>query len=293
MGTKVEYTINLLAASPNSSSFTVRCVDYWDSLRNSRLIKGNCSRTGLDNFEDSMDKKLEKEPSIEPIKRTMQMHEDVFKHQVSELHRLYRVQKMLMEELKKEPKQDRHRSSTTNSDINHSHFINPCHPTTRTTCGLNFSLQRLRDDPSSRERSGSCSGETVRMPRDFDLERPAEEDISTGISAVDEDQAEPSSQRPNRIDKMSIDGSDEDCKVELTLSIGGILGTKTSKSDLPEIGFRQPSHKKVRHLDSSASFKSDRAEDCCDPTTPMSSSSATFDQERERPHWLFQGLKLK
>ncbi|KAF5456344.1 hypothetical protein F2P56_025838 [Juglans regia] len=292
MGTKIEYTINLLAASPNSSSFTVRCVDYWDSLRNSRLIKGNCSRTGPDNFEDSMDKKLEKQHSIEPIKRTMQMHEDVFKHQVSELHRLYRVQKMLMEELKKEPEQNRHRSSTTNSDIDHSHFINPCHPTTQTTCGLNFSLQRLRDDPSSRERSGSCSGETVRMPRGFDLERPAEEDISTGISAIDEDQAGPSSQRPNRIDKMSIDGS-EDCEVELTLSIGGILSTKTSKSTQPEIGFRQSSHKKVRHLDSSASFKSDRAEDCSDPTTPMSSSSATFDQERERPHWLFQGLKLK
>lgn len=194
-----------------------------------------------------------------------------------------------MEELKKELKQDRYRSFTTNSDIKYSHFINLC-PTTQTTCGLSFNFQRLRDDPNSRERSGSCSGETLRMPRGFDLERPAEEDISTGISAIDEDQAGPSSLRPSRIDKMSIDGSDEDCEVELTLSIGGSLSTKSTQ---PEIGFRESSHKKVRQLDSSASFKSDRAENRSEPTTSTSSSSATFDQERERPHWLFQDLKLK
>lgn len=82
MGTKIVYNINLLAASPNSSSFTVRCVNYWERFRNSRL-KGNCSRTGVDNFGDPMDKKLEKQHILEPIKRTMQMHEDVFKHQVA------------------------------------------------------------------------------------------------------------------------------------------------------------------------------------------------------------------
>lgn len=80
MGTKIEYAIDLLAASPNSKSFAVHCVDDWQHLQ-IRGIKGNCSRTGVDNFGDSMEKKLENH-SIESIKRTMQMHEDVFKHQV-------------------------------------------------------------------------------------------------------------------------------------------------------------------------------------------------------------------
>ncbi|KAJ6355453.1 hypothetical protein OIU77_005945 [Salix suchowensis] len=36
------------------------------------------------------------------IKKTMQLHEDIFKQQVRELHRLYSVQKILMEDLEKE-----------------------------------------------------------------------------------------------------------------------------------------------------------------------------------------------
>ncbi|KAE8667020.1 hypothetical protein F3Y22_tig00112470pilonHSYRG00015 [Hibiscus syriacus] len=40
--------------------------------------------------------------NMDSIKNTMQMHEEMFKHQVRELHRLYNVQKMLMDELKKE-----------------------------------------------------------------------------------------------------------------------------------------------------------------------------------------------
>ncbi|XP_035548939.1 uncharacterized protein LOC109005122 [Juglans regia] len=293
MGTKIGYAIDLLAASPNSKSFAVLCVDDWEHLQ-IRGIKGNCSRTGVDNFGDSMEKKLENH-SIESIKRTMQMHEDVFKHQVRELHRLYSVQKMLMEELKKELKQNIFCGSMTNSDINRSPFINSSHPpTTQTTGGFNLNLQSLRDDPNSRERSGSCSGDTMRMPRGFDLERPAGEDISTGVStAFDEDQAGLSSHGSTRIHKMSIDGSAEDSQVELTLSIGGSLSKKALKSSQTELGFCESSQMGSKELDSSASFKSDRGEDCSDPTTPMSSSSAILDQERNRPHWLFQDLKLK
>uniref|UniRef100_A0A2N9I1M0 Uncharacterized protein n=1 Tax=Fagus sylvatica TaxID=28930 RepID=A0A2N9I1M0_FAGSY len=283
MGTKLEYAVNLLATSPNSNSFTVHCVDDWEHFQN-RGLKGN--------LEDSMDRNLEKH-NIESIKKTMQMHEDVFKNQVKELHRLYSVQKLLMNEVKKEVKQNRCWNSMTNLDINHSQFINPHHPTIQSASGYNFHLQSLRDDPTSRERSGSCSGDSMRMPRGFDLERPAEEDISTGvITAIDEDQAGPSSSiMATRSHKMSIDGSDEDSGVELTLSIGGSLSKKASKSS--QLGFRESSHKGIREIDSSASFKSERGEDCSDPTTPMSSSSATFHQETNRPHWLFQGLKLK
>ncbi|KAM4087805.1 hypothetical protein ACB094_07G023400 [Castanea mollissima] len=294
MGTKLEYAVNLLATSPNSNSFTVHCVDDWEHFQN-RGLKGNCYITVVDSFEDSMDRKLEKH-NIESIKKTMQMHEDVFKNQVKELHRLYSVQKKLMGELKKEFKQNRYWNFMTSSDISHTQFINCHHPSMQTTSGFNFQIQSWRDDPNSRERSGSCSGDTMKMARGFDLERPAaEEDMSTGVSAIEEDQAGTSSQMPNSSHKMSVAGSDEDSEVELTLSIGGCLSKKaTSKSSKTQLGLcDSSSHKGIREMDSSASFKSDRGEDCSDPNTPMSSSSATFDQETNRPHWLFQGLKLK
>jgi len=80
MGTKIEYAVNILEASLNNNSFTVYCVDDWEHLQNKGL-KGNFFRTEVDNFEDSMDKKLGKH-NIEHIKRTKQTHEDVFKYQV-------------------------------------------------------------------------------------------------------------------------------------------------------------------------------------------------------------------
>ncbi|KAJ0090373.1 hypothetical protein Patl1_14225 [Pistacia atlantica] len=156
-----------------------------------------------------MDRMLEKH-NIDSIKRTMQIHEDIFKHQVQELHRLYSVQKMMMAELKKEIKQ---------------RYI--------------FQVQNIPEDPSTRERSGS-------------------------------------SQIGN---KMSIEGSDEESEVELTLSIGVSSNKKRSKG--------QELMKETREIDSTASFKSDSG-----PNTPMSSSSATFDnQEKKMPHWLF-GLSI-
>lgn len=132
----------------------------------------------------------------------------------------------------------------------------------------------------------------MRVARGFDLEKPAEQDISTGVSAVDEDQAGTSCHIPPRSHK-SIDGSDEGSEVELTLSVGGRVSKKTLQSYHPNLGSCESSHQGSRELDSSASFKSDRREDCSDPTTSRSSSSATFDQERSQSHWLFQGLKLK
>ncbi|KAE8672076.1 hypothetical protein F3Y22_tig00111852pilonHSYRG00023 [Hibiscus syriacus] len=80
--------------------------------------------------------------NMDSIKKTMQMHEEMFKHQVRELHRLYNVQKMLMDELKKEISTKKlWATSTTNS----------------------------------RGRSASCSGDHIRatkMEKGFDLEIP-------------------------------------------------------------------------------------------------------------------------
>ncbi|KAG4187090.1 hypothetical protein ERO13_A08G083600v2 [Gossypium hirsutum] len=237
MGTKLKCAINPLATSQNSSklSFTVHFVD--DYFR-TRVVKENCQ----------MERALEKQ-HMESIRKTMQMHENIFKHQK--------------------------------------------HLRAQTTCVNNSHVQA---EPSTRERSGS-PGDTMKIVRGFDLERPAGEDISVDASAVVEDQAGPSSLMHSRISHMSIQGSD-DSEVELTLSIGGSSSSKrmaeNSKPHTQELGSLNSHsiHMGNKELDSSASFKSERGEDCSGPNILMSASSATFDQERKRPHWLFQGLNI-
>ncbi|KAJ6362534.1 hypothetical protein OIU78_002853 [Salix suchowensis] len=278
MGTKLEHAINLPATSQNSVSVSARCVDDMEYLQTRGLSKAS----GIDRFCSSIDRMPEKH-NTDFIKKTMQLHDDIFKQQVRELHRLYSVQKMLMDEMTKNEiiQNTKHWTPMTSSYINYSQFANRPKSTAQTTCGYSFHVQSQRDDPSSRQRSGSCSDEMVRLTRGIDLERPAEEDLSTGFGTVNVNQAGPSTCAPQK-GKTSIDGSDEDSEVELTLSIGGSTASKKISEN-----YQTP------ELDSPASFKSERAEDCSTPTTPMSSSSATCDQEiKKRPHWLFQSLSI-
>ncbi|XP_002532804.2 uncharacterized protein LOC8278027 [Ricinus communis] len=297
MGTKLDYAINLLAPSPNSTSFSVHCVDDLEDYLQTKGLSNNFQSTGrVNEHHSSMNDRMPEKNNTDFIRKTMQIHEDIFKHQVRELHRLYSVQKMLMEELKKEIKQKkRYWSPMTGSDIVSSDqlIINQQHNSTaqQTSHEYDFKIQSLRDDPSPRERSSSsCSGETMRiMARGFDLERPAEEDmsLSTAVSAIHQDLARArtsSSYIPftgNRVSNHVC--SDEESEVELTLSIGGSSKSKKATDHHQEL------------LDSPApSFKSERGEECSRsaPTTPMSSYSATFDQERKHPHWLFQSLSI-
>ncbi|XP_050373668.1 uncharacterized protein LOC126791278 [Argentina anserina] len=301
MGTKVEYSTNILGASQRSNSLAVHRVDDWDCFQKSGLKQKYQNTRFEDNLRYSMDRMLDKR-NMDSIRKTMQMHEDTFRHQIGELHRLYSVQKMLMDELKQEIKQNRIWGPLTNSadhiHIHQSQLFSQQHATAQTSSGYNFHLHRLRDDPNSRERSGSCSGEyTMKISRSFDLGRPAaEEDISTGVSTIDQDQTAPSSNmaliKSNNMRSMDVYDEDSE-EVELTLSIGGSKSKKRSKPYLrPHLGCSELVFNKEKVLGSPSSFKSDRA-DCSDPTTPMSSSSATVDQERKQPHWLFHGLKLK
>ncbi|KAJ6435472.1 hypothetical protein OIU84_000624 [Salix udensis] len=162
----------------------------WNTLQ-TRGLEKNLQVSGTDKSGSSTDRMPDKHHT-DFIKKTMQLHEDIFKQQVRELHRLYSVQKILMEDLEKENKQNRkYWAPITSPDINCYELVNRPNSTALTTCGYSFHIQSLREDPSSRE-SGSRSGETVKMSRGFDLERPADEDISTGVSAADEKQAGPS-----------------------------------------------------------------------------------------------------
>ncbi|XP_003544197.1 uncharacterized protein, partial [Glycine max] len=161
-------------------------------------------------------------------------------------------------------------------------------------------VQSLREDLCSKERSGSCSGETIKRQRGFNLERHAKRNIFYG--GCDEHEAGLSSYTALERCKISSnndDGYDEDMEVDLTLSIGGgsqVNNNKNSSSKKPyllPLGCSDSSNGKTRDLNYSVSFQLDRVGYFSDPTTPMSSSSVTFDQERKGPHWLSQGLKLK
>ncbi|KAK7265241.1 hypothetical protein RJT34_32858 [Clitoria ternatea] len=249
MGTKIEYSINLLATLVDSNNLAVGGVDVWEHNQNKR------QRTRINKLKGPMDKMLDRN-NIESIKKTMLMHEDIFKHQVRELHRVYRVQKMLMDEVQNEIRQQKF----CNPDIDvvsHPHYIK--HQTTQ----ISFS-----DDT------------TIKMQRGFDLERPA-----------DEGEAGSSSHTAFQSCKRSTSGSDEEMEVDLTLSIGG---SQVKNSHMSQLACSDSTNGKTKELNSSASFKSDRIGERSDPTTPMSNSTITFTQERKGPqHWLSQGLKLK
>lgn len=55
-------------------------MDDWDYFKNKEL-KVDFKRTCIDKLHNSMDRILEQN-NVETIKKTMMMHEDMFKHQV-------------------------------------------------------------------------------------------------------------------------------------------------------------------------------------------------------------------
>lgn len=76
MGTKIEYSINLLATLVDRNNLAVGGVDVWEHYQ------GKHQRSGINKLQGPMDRMLDRN-NIESIKKTMQVHEDVFKHQVS------------------------------------------------------------------------------------------------------------------------------------------------------------------------------------------------------------------
>ncbi|XP_028751332.1 uncharacterized protein LOC114711148 [Neltuma alba] len=265
MGTKVEYSVNLLAAtSVDSKNLSAKSVDVWENYQNNGL-SNKVDQIGTKNLKFPMERMVDRN-NLEFIRKTMQMHEDIFKHQVEELHRVYRVQKLLMDELKKEIKQKKLWNPIDGEGKNQPE-------TTKNPNGAtDFQAQSFKDDMCSRDRStGSCSAEDIiiKKARGFDLEMPAEE------GTLDEGEAGPSSY------------TDEEVELDLTLSIGGGNETKKKRNAKPHV------LELTRKLNLCGSFKSDRIGECSDPTTPMSSSSVTFEQERKESHWLSQGLKLR
>ena len=80
MGTKIECSINLLATLVKSNKLAVGGVNVWEHYyRNKGKLTNNHHRTRINKLQGPiMDRN-----NIESIKKTMQMHEDIFQHQVS------------------------------------------------------------------------------------------------------------------------------------------------------------------------------------------------------------------
>ncbi|CAM8922764.1 unnamed protein product [Rhodiola kirilowii] len=100
MGTKIENAVNLLAGSSQKTSI----LDEWGAAckKAQPLHKDNNSQTitHFRNLQNSMDRIANELYTFESIRNALLEHDHLFKQQVKELHRLYGVQKMLMNELK-------------------------------------------------------------------------------------------------------------------------------------------------------------------------------------------------
>ncbi|KAL8127070.1 uncharacterized protein LOC141717211 [Apium graveolens] len=204
------------------------------------------------------------------IKKTMIDQENTFQNQVRELHRLYSVERRLMSELKTEINQISLRGSKTGLGFNDSGYV--------------YSrVEGIRVDQSLGEHSESCSTEILKRPKGFDLERRTEQedDMSTGVSATDEERKKPMTDAPWKSGGTSIDAKFRD--IELTLSIGGSSGRK-----------RLESHKSLkldnlREVQSSSIIKGEEFSDSS--ITPKAISSKN-NEKGKQSHWVFQDLSL-
>ncbi|GAB4838258.1 hypothetical protein Ancab_027787 [Ancistrocladus abbreviatus] len=101
MGTELQYAIAIDLLAANNFPLN-NCVDDCTCdhiiMQNKEPNEDNSLRFQL---RDSMDRVLDQH-NAEFIRKTMLMHEAVFRQQVRELHRLHSRQRMLMEELKAE-----------------------------------------------------------------------------------------------------------------------------------------------------------------------------------------------
>ncbi|XP_068653341.1 uncharacterized protein [Aristolochia californica] len=258
MGTKLHQAVNLL---PTLANKKVEAVDIGRDLTHSWA----CSRegfpkekigTGYHQLEDSMDRLLE-QYNRESLRKTMLKQEETFRDQVHELHRLYRVQKVLMSELR-------------SKELKLSGQSSPRHGTLHG--GPDYRDLDIRSafwsTSTSPQEPSSTSQDTSRARRGFDLERPADQDNSACPSAVEDRNIVFGRNLKDTVSCEELHDPpfcpEEESDIELTLSIG--CGRSKNKSD------------EKKKQNSSTAVRSDRVEE---------------DQESlKRPHWLFRTLSL-
>ncbi|WOL06474.1 hypothetical protein Cni_G15208 [Canna indica] len=260
-------------------------------LLNAGILGGlNQLKVSMDGFPESQDK--------DSVRSTMLKHEEIFRHQVHELHRLYRVQKILMNEIG-EKKVNLHfpsegaaamvdtrtriwSSTASTSDTSHSSHVSNIHQSA--PCSTRAGL-------ISRELSICSRDQSNVQIKGFDLEQPAEEYTSKGERTT-KDRLNPA-MYGKQLKETSSEGplswNDDASEIELTLSIGcGPNKKKRTHSLHPniDIGCSNPTPSDTRPLLSSRSVRQEKGEECGE-------SSAGLDRENfESPPWLLQALNL-
>ncbi|CAD5169883.1 unnamed protein product [Musa acuminata subsp. malaccensis] len=260
MGTKLHQMNNLFTTLQKTNCNVVNA-----GLRSSDIgaISDNISLKvsvvgGLNQLKASMERQLDC-CDTDSLRNTMLKHEEIFKQQVHELHRVYGVQKMLMAELGEKQvslhavpseavvavadARTRIWSSASTSDTSHSSHVSNLH---QSAPELNSEYSSL--NPWSEHVTG------------FDLEQPAEEYTCRGATSMDE---KTTKDKEKRSMKGSFSWPDDGSEIELTLSIG------CSSSD------KQKKKKKKK-----------RGEECGDD------SSGLDREESRRSPWILRAFNL-
>lgn len=288
MGTKLQFAINPLAASSSSNNLFLAnqlsdCGGYPLKIGPSKLSQ-SCS---VSYFNPLVHEMFDLQ-NIESIKKTMLMQDDIFKLQVRELHQLYQRQMELMYELKNE------NATNMKKGGNRSGFTAIWNqPIKDIKSDLPVYTLRGEEDPPL-ELSASCSGESPRMPKGFNLEQQqcpstSENNQKKGLS----------SSRLLRTD--DDDRPDEEIDVELTLSIGCGRNKKALNSKVNQYYRRElllgssDSNYCGRNHPSTLIIKRERTQDKDDSGHAVSSSSsAKLNQNSTTApsNWFFQDLSL-
>lgn len=306
MGIKLHGTHNAFTTLLKNNRHVVTTIDpsiidSWGRFNNILLKAG--TQSAFDYLQELSMERLQNYREL--VRNTMLSHEETFRQQVHDLHRLYRVQKMLMAEMRnKEEMLRSHRSrgftdtktrfqgGISTSETSHSAHVSNTHYSTARLSSEYSPLHHrynTRAGPSSQELS-ICSEDPIRVQKGFDLGQPAEEHTSTEVRHT---KIQTTNLGKHLKVKMNTEGSDlrteEDSDVELTLGIGSGTNKKRSEHWLSlnnEISGSRPTPSDTRPPLLSTTVRPERTEECSDHSTG-------FDRESlQSPPWLFQALSL-
>ncbi|CAL9095294.1 unnamed protein product [Musa textilis] len=184
------------------------------------------------------------------VRNTMIKHEEIFRHQVNELHRLYRVQKMLMAELGSSKFELQSHSNATsrklNSDTSTGDWISlstseTCHASCvsdahQFTDHINSDCRYMLRSGNRSGRSAKelmiCSEDPCRLSKGLDLEQPAEEFTFTEAWTIQDQALVFKKQLKDNSSKLKCPHNswlDDESEIQLTLGIA--CGTDERSSD--------------------------------------------------------------
>ncbi|KAJ1293489.1 hypothetical protein BS78_01G072000 [Paspalum vaginatum] len=145
------------------------------------------------------------------LKMAMLKHEETFRQQVHELHRLYRIQKLLMRDLKRELKSQRNLSSSPNGG---------CNEYNRGTLGTGMCAYEHRY--AARGLGGHVAAATPTADTALSLDVVAP--VVEYVRSAEEDEEDEAGEE-----------TDDDSELELTLAVGG-GGAKKRYGEYPSGG---------------------------------------------------------